>query len=202
MHKLFNTVYNLADNFYFIVNSLFWGVVINISAYLRGIQIGKKCQFYGYTKFKKANTAKIIIGDNNTFRSFATSNLIGVNRPCIISALANQAVIKMGNNNGFSGTVIGCFKEINIGNNVKCGANTLITDGDWHMDDYRSGIPAPISIEDNVWLGVNVTVLKGVTIGKNSIIGANSLVIKSIPSDCVAVGNPCKVIRQITKREV
>jgi maltose O-acetyltransferase len=49
-----------------------------------------------------------------------------------------------------------------------------------------------------VWLGVNVTVLKGVTIGENSIIGANSLVVKSIPANCVAAGNPCRVIRQNT----
>jgi acetyltransferase-like isoleucine patch superfamily enzyme len=46
---------------------------------------------------------------------------------------------------------------------------------------------------------VNVTVLKGVTIGQNTIIGANSLVVKSIPSNCVAAGNPCKVIREILK---
>ena len=72
----------------------------------------------------------------------------------------------------FSGTVIGVFTNINLGNNVRCGANTLITYSDWHLDDYRSGEPKPIIIKNNVWLGVNVTVLKGVTIGENRLIGA------------------------------
>lgn len=57
----------------------------------------------------------------------------------------------------------------------------------------------PITVEDNVWIGANVTVLAGVTIGKNSVIGAGSVVNKDIPSDVVAVGNPCKVIRKTTE---
>lgn len=52
----------------------------------------------------------------------------------------------MGNYCGFSGTVIGAFKYIKIGNNVRCGANTLITDSDWHLDDPRSGKPAAVII--------------------------------------------------------
>ena len=193
----FNSIFNYFDIFYLKINSLFWSKILTGIAKICGIQLRNDCVFYGYTKFKKANSAQISIGNKNTFRSFSTSNLIGVNRPCIISALENNAMITIGNNNGFSGTVIGCFKEITIGNNVKCGANTLITDSDWHLEDPRSGTPAKIEIEDNVWLGVNVTVLKGVTIGKNTIIGANSVVVKDIPSNCVAAGNPCKVIKQI-----
>ena len=127
------------------------------------------------------------------------SNLIGINRPCSLSTLTNNATIEIGNNCGFSGTVIGAFKSIYIGNNVRCGANTLITDSDWHLNDNRiNPKPLPIIIEDNVWLGINVVVMKGVTIGKNSIIGANSVVTKSIPSNVIAAGNPCKIIKRIT----
>jgi acetyltransferase-like isoleucine patch superfamily enzyme len=56
---------------------------------------------------------------------------------------------------------------------------------------------APISIEEDVWIGANCIILKGVTIGARSIIGAGSVVTKSIPSDCIAAGNPCIIIRQI-----
>ena len=59
----------------------------------------------------------------------------------------------------------------------------------------------PINIGDNVWLGANVTVLPGVTIGKNSVIGAGSIVTKDIPENVVAVGNPCKVVRPITAED-
>jgi len=140
---------------------------------------------------------KIAIGSKCGFRSSATANLIGINRPCIISTLLPHAQIIIGNNCGFSGTVIGAFKSVTIGNNVRCGANTLITDSDWHLDDPRSSQPKEIIIEDNVWLGVNVVVLKGVTIGENSVIGAGSVVTKDIPANVIAAGNLCKVIKNL-----
>ena len=55
----------------------------------------------------------------------------------------------------------------------------------------------PIKVGDNVWFGGNVCVLAGVTIGSNTVIGAGSVVTKNIPSNVVAVGNPCKVIRNL-----
>ena len=84
-----------------------------------------------------------------------------------------------------------------LGNNVRCGANTLIMDTDAHTDDYRAGKDAPIIIEDNVWLGMNVTVLKGVCIGENSLIGAGSIVTRDIPANVVAAGIPCRVVKSI-----
>lgn len=55
----------------------------------------------------------------------------------------------------------------------------------------------PITVEDNVWIGGGSIILAGITIGTGSVIGAGSVVIKSIPANCVAVGNPCKVIRYL-----
>lgn len=60
-------------------------------------------------------------------------------------------------------------------------------------------IALPIVIEDNVWIGGDVTILPGVTIGEGSVIGAKSLVNKDIPAHVVAVGNPCRILRKITK---
>lgn len=55
----------------------------------------------------------------------------------------------------------------------------------------------PINVGNNVWFGGNVTVLAGVTIGDNTVIGAGSVVTKDIPSNVIAVGNPCKIISKI-----
>lgn len=63
------------------------------------------------------------------------------------------------------------------------------------------GTSAPITLEDNVWIGANVTVCGGVTIGEGSVIGAGSVVIKDIPAGVVAAGNPCRVIRKITEED-
>lgn len=173
---------------YFIntINILFWNVEIH--GFFKSI---------GLLKIRKLPHTVIKIGSGATFLSKATSNLIGINRPCILSTNHSGAKIIIGKNCGFSGTVIGAFKEINIGNNVRCGANTLITDSDWHLDDHRIGEPKSIHIGDNVWLGVNTTVLKGVKIGENSLIGANSLVTKDIPANVIAAGNPCIVVKKL-----
>ena len=95
-----------------------------------------------------------------------------------------------------------CFKHIKIDKNVRIGANSLITDGDAHLDDPRSGEPKPVHICENVWLGMNVTVLKGVTIGKNSLIGAGSVVTKDIPANVVAAGNPCIVVKYFDEDKI
>lgn len=117
----------------------------------------------------------------------------------MFSTLKQGASIRIGECCGFSGTVIGAAKSVSIGNNVRCGANTLITDTDWHTDDIRTSADASVVIEDNVWLGYGVKILKGVHIGKNSLIGAGSIVTRDIPGNVVAAGNPCKVIKKLVK---
>ena len=59
----------------------------------------------------------------------------------------------------------------------------------------------PITVGDNVWIGADVTILPGITIGEGSVIGAKSLVNKDIPANVIAVGNPCRVAREITEED-
>lgn len=66
---------------------------------------------------------------------------------------------------------------------------------------YNYIIAKPITVEDNVWIGGDVSILPGVTIGRDSVIGAGSVVTKDIPSGVIAVGNPCRVIRKITEAD-
>jgi acetyltransferase-like isoleucine patch superfamily enzyme len=116
----------------------------------------------------------------------------------MISTMTREAEVRIGKGCGFSGTVVAAFKQIVLGDNVVCGANTLITDSDWHPEDPRAGVPAPVILGSNVWLGVNATVLKGVRIGDNSVVGACSVVTRDIPSNVFAAGNPCRVIKPMT----
>jgi carbonic anhydrase/acetyltransferase-like protein (isoleucine patch superfamily) len=78
-------------------------------------------------------------------------------------------------------------------------SNAYITDSDWHdiYDRISIGKTAPIHIEDNVWIGDSAIVCKGVTIGENSIIGAGAVVVDAIPPNCVAAGNPARVVKQL-----
>lgn len=171
---------------------------MKIKLMIFGIAYGNSCKFFGQTYIYKQKKSQIKLGSNLTFRSYPNSNLIGINRNCSLSTIQPGAKLIIGNGCGLSGTVIGAFVCIELGENVRCGANTLITDSDWHLDDPRAGKPKAVKIEDNVWLGEGVKVLKGVTIGKNSVIGAGSIVVSNIPENVIAAGNPAKVIKAIS----
>jgi len=166
-----------------------------------GVRLGPGCEFRGLPRFRRHPGSRITIGAGCKFNSSPTSNLIGVNHPCIISTLTENAQIQIGPNCGFSGTVIGCASKIILCENVRCGANTLITDTDWHMDDPRTEPDAPVTVEKRVWLGANVTVLKGVTIGENTLVATGSLVTHSLPANVVAGGIPAKVLKKINAHQ-
>lgn len=166
------------------------------------IKIGKNNKFFGIVHLSRHPNGIITIGDNSIFRSAESSNSIGINRRCFLSAGPN-AKLQIGNNCGFSGTIISSLESITIGDNVLCGANCTIIDNDRHPIDSlfrnnsKSGKKLPIFINDGVFLGMNVVVLKGVTIGKNTVVGANSLVLNSLPENILAGGNPARFIRNI-----
>jgi acetyltransferase-like isoleucine patch superfamily enzyme len=175
-------------------------VATNVLLSLKGVQSGHANIFFGIPIVSRYPLSSIFIGNHCRFRSNKHSNLIGITRPCIIATFKEKAKIEIGDGSGFSGTVIGAANHIVIGPRVLCGGNTLITDFDWHDIDpltrhLSDGGSSPIVIEENVWLGANVLVLKGSRIGKNSIIGANSVVASNIPSNVVAAGNPCVVVK-------
>ena len=103
--------------------------------------------------------------------------------------------------------VIDCFSSISIGHGVVISERVVIRDADNHavtatvnenMDEPKSEekeIAAPIIIQDHVWVGMNVIVLKGVTIGEGAIVAAGSVVNKDVPSHCLVAGVPAKVVK-------
>ena len=146
---------------------------------------------------------KFSIGDNLYFSSGDGVNPIAGNAQGAVY-VESDAKLEIGNDVGMSCTRIWCHESVTIGNHVKIGACVLIMDTDVHPMDYsvrritKDGTKsAAIVIEDDVWVGAHTIILKGVTIGARSIIGAGSVVTKSIPADCVAAGNPCRVIKML-----
>lgn len=84
-----------------------------------------------------------------------------------------------------------------FGNNIEFGPGTKIISSNHHPDNYSKHIKnKPILIGNNVWIGADSVILPGVEIGDNVIIGAGSIVTKNIPSNSIAVGNPCQVIKK------
>ena len=188
----------------------YWDQVISFVAiyYIRsaGVVIGKNSKIYGIPQISLYNGSDIRIGDSVTLRSRCRGNAIGINHRIVLTTHSAQARIEIGNHVGMSGGAICCRDHISIGDNTLLGANTIIADNDMHAlkpDNRRynnnpEDIPAkPVHIGKNVWIGADVFVCKGITIGDNTVIGAMSVVSRSIPENCIAAGNPARVIRDL-----
>ena len=143
-------------------------------------------------------------------RFISIGNKFRTKRGCrievITSSETNHPIIQIGNNVSINWYChIGASNRIIIGDNVLIGSNVLITDhshGAITSEAIRD-IPSEraiyskgsVVIENNVWIGEGVAIMPGVRIGENSIVGANAVVTKSIPKNCVAAGNPAKVLK-------
>ncbi len=185
------------------LNSLFYSHLMQIILFLKGIKIGNCTIFYNKAYFYRCPESKINIGNNCIFDSAKLHNLVGVNTRCIISTMSKHAQLYIGNSVGFSGVKISCAEKIIVGDGALMGANILMTDSDWHSldpvrrDDKDLIRTKPIKIGNNVFVGANSIILKGTEIGDNSVIGAGSVVAGIIPSNVIAAGNPCKVIKAL-----
>ena len=95
--------------------------------------------------------------------------------------------------------------DIFVGDKVMFGPNvTVATAGhpiEPHLRNLQMQFNIPVRIGNNVWIGANSVILPGVTIGDNTVIGAGSVVTKDIPANVVAVGNPCRVLREIGEKD-
>jgi len=169
-----------------------------------GVQYGKDVRIYNKTGILIHKGGHVIIGDHFRFVGCDNFNPLSGNR-CGVIYCSSSGYINIGNNSGASSTCIWCINRITIGNNVKLGADVVILDNDAHNMDYMmrrnsqtdKAASASIEIGDDVLIGARTVVLKGVKIGARSIIGACSVVTKDIPADCIAAGNPCKVVKSL-----
>ncbi len=170
----------------------------------RGQSFGRGIVFYGIPIFRIGKRATVAIGNNVVFTSDPKVNMVGLSKKCSFF-VADGASLTIGQNSGFSGVSIYCTRKVSIGDFVTCGGNVSIWDTDFHPSNWRErrenlrGViaSAPVHIGNDVFIGANCIILKGVTIGDRSVLGAGSVVAGVIPAGEIWAGNPARFIRSL-----
>lgn len=173
---------------------------------LAGVSWGEGWRLYGLPIIQKQRSSILTIGARLNLRSTVRSNPLGPAHAVILSTRRPGAMLVIGDDFGMTGGSIVCEERVTIGQRVTIGANAIIVDTDFHPLDAvirqqnpTDGATRPVVIEDDVFIGMNTLVLKGVTIGRGSVIGAGSVVTRDVPAGVIAAGNPARVIRENTK---
>lgn len=189
------------------VKRTWWNLAVLPSLRAAGVEISDKVQIQGRPIVSLAKGSRIQIGARCVLCSDSQATALGVNHPVVLRTMRPGAEIIIGEDTGISGASICAAVSVEIGAGCLLGANVTIVDTDFHVlasENRRYNTNpmeiacAPVVIEDNVFIGAGVIVLKGVTVGRNSVIGAGSVVTRNIPAGSIAVGNPARVIRQLS----
>lgn len=179
-------------------------ILIPVSLQLQGVNAARSAQFKGKPIVHRFKGTTIEIGERCLLVSTNDVSKLGIRHPVFLRTDGPNAFIRIGNDTGISGGTFCARVGITIGKGVLIGANVTVVDSDFHplaaeQRRYCSeGIAElPVIIEDNVFIGMNSIVLKGVTIGKNSVVGAGSIVTKNVQPNSIVAGNPAKIIGQL-----
>ncbi len=215
LRKVVNTLYLHPK----LIINIFYSILVNLYHFLKGFYRLKLFVDFG-SSISKAYSAKLLIdkrlflggryiGDMATGKAsivmyknalFHVQGRVKLG-PGVGVVVGPNAHLSIGDNTYITASsVLYCAERIEIGSNCAIAWNTTIMDTDFHKlhypDDAEHALTKPVKIGDKVWIGCNTTILKGVTIGSHCVIGANTLVNKDIPANCLAVGNPVRIIKE------
>jgi len=172
----------------------------------QGIKLGDGILWLGKPIISLATGSLISIGEKCLMCSRSSQTALGVNHPVILRTLFAGAELFIGARVRMSGATICAAERVVIGNRCVMGANVMIADTDFHAldpavrsspEDARAAAHKPIEIGDDVFIGGNSIILKGVTIGKGAVIGAGSVVTQNVEDRTVVAGNPALRIRVV-----
>lgn len=169
---------------------------------LKGVAWGRGWRILGMPIIQRHRGSVVELGDRLVLRSWAASNPLTPNHAVVFATRTGKAFIKVGDDCGLTGTTLVAAEGIEVGDRVLIGANVTIVDTDFHplhwmvrLQDINKGDHRPVVIEDDVFIGMNSLVLKGVRIGRGSVIGAGSVVTKDVPPNAIVAGNPAQIVR-------
>lgn len=178
--------------------------IVWLSFHFYKIPWKKGWRFYGLPIIQKHRQSQMVFGERLQLRSTPGSNPLGANHPVVLCTWQAGAVLEIGDDFGMTGGSICAMHRITIGLRVTVGANTTIIDTDFHpLDpelrrrDPQAAQTASVVIEDDVFIGMNCLILKGVRLGQGSVVGAGSVVTGDVPAGAIVAGNPARVIRQV-----
>lgn len=185
-----------------------WGLVrLRCKAYLFGVGVGKNVRCTGSVILARWPGSVIHIGDGASLISTSQrATAANIYAPVRLRTHGPDARITLEQGVELSGTSITARSQhIHIGKHVLFAPNCCVVDSDFHAHwppekrhcEPGYALDAPVTIGDYAWIGLNVTILKGVTIGEGAIIAAGSVVTRSIPPRTLAAGVPAKVVKAL-----
>ena len=178
--------------------------VIRLQFAWHGVAWGRDWRIFGRPILQRHRGSQINVGDGLSLRSWPRSNPLAPTAPVVLSTRRADAELTIGDDCGFTGTTLVAADRVVIGDRVLVGGNASIVDFDFHpltpearVEDINAGTAAPIVIEDDVFVGVDALILKGVTVGEGAVVGAGSVVTQDVSPRTVVAGNPATVVRTL-----
>ncbi len=168
-----------------------------------GVAWGADWKIFGRPIIQRHRGSRIALGDGLTLRSWPRSHPLALTAPVVLSTRRADAVLKIGEDCGFTGTTLVAADRITIGDRVLVGGNASIVDFDFHpltpegrAEAINAGAAAPIVIGNDVFVGMDARVMKGVPIDGGAVVGAGSVRTQDVPR-AVGAGNPATVVREL-----
>jgi hypothetical protein len=171
----------------------------------QGVQTAPGLRLVGRPEVRLTPGGQISIGAGVTLASRPASNPMQLMTPCALRLLADNAVIRIGDQSALSGVVICAATAVEIGDHVLIGANVVISDTDFHplaaedrrTDRNRGALTRPVSIGADVFIGARAIILKGTTLGDGCVVGAGAVVSGQFPPHSVIAGNPAQIVKTL-----
>ena len=164
------------------------------------LKISGSYKVWGWVRFLIHGKGSIEIGSNFHAVSSRKRSIITLFSPCHLTVIGNGKIF-IGEHVGLNGTTIVAKKHISIGDNTMVGPNTIIIDHDSHQPwppESRWSLPgrsSDIVIQNDVWIGMNCIIMKGINIGRGAVIAAGSIVVADVDANSLYAGNPAKKIK-------